>query len=437
MAFRLNTFFALITVSAVTLTGCAQAPSANGPLIRLGDQQGVASEAGNKVSADAAWWQPVNYTYVAGEGLSLEGEPGNVYRLDLAGDPMKVAANVARVFGVQGPVERVEESWGTPTIEPMPADGSTVTSKEDSAVDSFVFYSVGSRDWTAPSVQLYWNGTGSWSYQNPQAYEQMNVECAPSAPSEVTQSDGQSGDNDKGDSALESSSSDRGCLMEPNKPRDLPSKEQARADALKIFAATGLSVSADDITVYADDWGVSANASLQVAGEPVAVEWSVGWGDGGVISSAWGHSVSVVDMGTFDTISDRDSVSRLGDWRWYGGAASKWYAAMGYPGAATMSDRLMSPESSPEEGNIGSSDSDMVGEPGLGYPYEGEPVEPMEVTVVIEDSKRALLTIYDASGTIWIVPGYVLSDLKQGVYAVVALPEGVIEMPDLGPLMSK
>lgn len=427
MARRVLVILSSLVVAGLALTGCSSSPTAEGPLIRLGGQ-GVAAESDRHASPDALWY-PVDYSYVAGPGLVLDGQPGHIYKLAPKGDPMKVAASVAKVFGVSGAVEKIEETMSAPL--PMPAtDGSTVTTEPAPAMasESFVYYQVGSKDWTGPSVQLYWSNTGSWYYNNPAAYGQRGGTCSssPSVSPEETGSD--------------VSQPTPECVYEPAVPRNLPSVEDARAQAVKIFSATGLVVSPSDIRIQADAWGVFANASFKVEGQPVGIEWSLSWGDEGIISSAAGHAMSVVDMGSFGTVSDRDAVERVGDWRWYGGAASSWYPDM-FGSRVPMNDDLAAVGST-ESGSgtatsapaTSSPDGPTVSEenPGvdMGVPSPDPSFTPKKVTVVLDKSARALLTIIDKSGSTWLVPGYVFYDADGGIYPVISVVPGVVELPE-------
>lgn len=430
MARRVLVVLSTLTVALLALTGCSSSTTpSNDPLIRLGSQN-ASAEAGKTAGSSDMMWYPVEYSYVAGSGLNLDGEPGHIYKLSPKGDPMKVAASVAKVFGVQGTVEKIEETLGAPM--PMPAtDGSTVTTEPAKELPSekFVYYQVGSKDWTGPTIQLYWSNTGSWYYNNPGAYAESkpSVGCAaPDMPAEPNVEPGQT------------LPPVVDCVYEPTLPKNLPSAEQARAQAVKIFTATGLPVSGSDVRVQADDWGVFATASYKVNGQNVGIEWSISWGDGGVISSAAGHAVSVVDMGSFDTISDRDAVKRVGDWRWYGGAASSWYPDM-FGSRVPMNDDLVKVDGSVSSGS-GTATAEPApidtvapapgepGDPSIGIPSPAP--TPEKVTVVLEKSARALLTVIDDAGNMWLVPGYVFFDANGGIYPVMSVVPGVIELPE-------
>jgi hypothetical protein len=62
-----------------------------------------------------------------------------------------------------------------------------------------------------------------------------------------------------------------------------------------------------------------------------------------------------------------------------------------------------------------------------------EPVAPMEpeiVTLKLESSTEALLMIFDRSGGAWLVPGYLLNNDQGWFDSIIALEEGIIELPE-------
>lgn len=245
----------------------------------------------------------------------------------------------------------------------------------------------------AASVSVYWTGTGSWYYGDYSKYsEKVN----------------------------------------------LPSKASALAAAQEIFAETGLDVSEGAIALTSGDWGMTAQASLQVGGEDTALEWMVNWAPNGEIIGVSGHSVSVEAKGTFGTISAKDSVKRLGDWRYSGSAASSYYGG----GMAMMS----------RSGTVSSDVTDSGTEPSAeptAEPYGDDTVEPTDVTteeptvypipeptpeklvMKLVSSKKTHLLIWDANGGAWLVPGYMLKNTDGWYSSVISLVDGVIALPKL------
>jgi hypothetical protein len=250
---------------------------------------------------------------------------------------------------------------------------------------------------------LWWLGTASWNYSNPIAYPQ---------------------------SSCEETDADGNCTtwteFQPT-PELLPTKAEALAKALEVFNATGLEVTADEIRIDSSEWGVNASASMTVGGQPTNVEWYLGWSSTGVLSYAGGHSVAAESMGTFDTISALSAVDRLADWRWSGSPSGIYYQrfqprAISEPAPFVKTDDTQT-ESSPSEGSAG--DSSMSDEP---MP-EPQP-EPETLILTILEAESALLSVWDANGEVWLVPGWILINDQGWFGAVISVIEGVIALPE-------
>jgi len=233
-----------------------------------------------------------------------------------------------------------------------------------------------------PTVSLWWSGTGSWNYYNP-------------------------GDVTRSSSSCEEPDADGICPewteVLPT-PELLPTRAEAIAKALEIFSATGLSVTESDLRIDYSEWGVYISAAMKVEGQPTSIEWYIGWSSNGEISFAGGHSVVAEAVGTFDTISAVQAVDRLDDWRWFGSAATSFYEKY--------------------QGNFGdiSVRTDETIDPGL--------TEPEVVTLTIVSAERALVSIWDAAGDVWLVPGLIMFNDQGWLSSVISVVEGVIALPD-------
>jgi hypothetical protein len=193
-------------------------------------------------------------------------------------------------------------------------------------------------------------------------------------------------------------------------PELLPSKEEAVAKALEVFSATGLTVTESDLKIDYSEWGVYISAALRVEGQPTSIEWYIGWSSTGEISYAGGHSVTAEPVGTFDTISAVQAIERLDDWRWYGSAATSFYEK--YTGTSTDATTR----------------NEQVIEPDF---VEGEEQPAQEtVTLTIVSSEQVLVSIWDAAGDVWLVPGLILVNDQGWWNAVISLIEGVIALPE-------
>jgi hypothetical protein len=179
---------------------------------------------------------------------------------------------------------------------------------------------------------------------------------------------------------------------------------------------------------------MTAQASLQVGGEDTALEWMVNWAPNGEIIGVSGHSVSIEAKGTFGTISAKDSVKRLGDWRYGGSAASSYYGggmAMMSRGGTVSSDVTESgtePSAEPTEEPTDTPTAEPTEEPTV------EPMPeptPEKVVMKLVSSKKTHLLIWDANGGAWLVPGYMLKNTDGWYSSVISLVDGVIALPKL------
>jgi hypothetical protein len=330
-------------------------PATSRALIVLGDEAGVLSSG----TAQTGWF--MEYEYVAGPDISDTPGSGRVYEMQLLGDPLKILSKLGTVFDVPGePTKSLyfDEFWPG--------------------------YVLGPEDWSGPTLNLTWNGTGSWYYSNPAAYQ--NPVCR-----RATEPGGQ-----------EESSVSECENPEPRGP--LPSVSEARTMAAELFSRSGFTVSPADITVLADDdWGVGLSALVQVEGSPTALEWSVFYAPGPTLASVSGHAAIPVSRGVFSTLSPRGAMERLTSGQWWGSAAPLYHFGL---------------MSGVGEGNL-----------------EGDTSQPEPGDVIIlrvESTEPAHLLVWDSRGTAWIVPGYLM---RHGVEpwnssAVISLEEGVIEFPE-------
>jgi hypothetical protein len=391
---RRNSFFAAAGSGALALSVFASmsfGPSTQQSLITLGEggeqgsQQGrlAASEsvpgADSAISADKMMWiNPYIYKYVSGSELSTQGSTGHVYKVELAGDPDVVLANLMKVFGVSGVTNQTIELGGES--------------------EGYQMLTAGAQDGTGKSINISWIGSGSWWYYDPSAYPQ--IEC---------------------DETTEPEKGEAGCssyIEQKPTPELVPTKAEATAEAIRIFKSVGFNVAAADVRVQSDQWGAWASAAVQLNGEDTPIEWSVSWSSTGKLSSVSGHSMKFVDKGEFKTISAKKAVERLTDWRYMGSIASS-----AYDKYFSQSPQV-SPLGLPNTKNSGESDVSTGEIPAV------EP-NPTPSTVIIEITKavKTHVMIWDATGNTWLVPGYIFIGDGSWISPVFSLEDGVVALP--------
>jgi len=350
------------------------------PLIQLAaSQAGDSSRAGmaSESTPDKLMVMPfVTYDYLAGPELSNEVGSGQVYKLVRSGDPESVLQNLATVFGVQGSVKKYP----------------------DFSEDAQGYYFGESDDpWGAegamPALSIWWNGTGSWSYSSYSGDSMSSLEC------KVEDAEGYCQE----------------YVEAVATPELLPTREEAVSKALEIFNLSGLQATEADLRVDYSEWGVSISSALKVDGQPTSIEWYLGWSSDGVLSYAGGHSVVAEAVGEFATISPVQAVERLDDWRWFGSAASSFYDKYAVDFTTTRDDR-----------------SDLAVEPGV--PSSEDQSEPEVIPLTIQSAESALLSIWDSSGDVWLVPGLLLVNDQGWWSSVISVIDGVIALPEPSPV---
>jgi hypothetical protein len=345
------------------------------PLIQLAASQG-GSENRSAIMSESSDEKMMimpftKYSYKAGAGLSNESGSGQVYKLVRTGDPESVLAKIAKVFEVKGSVKK------NPDFSDQNPGYYFGESTDPWGVDNL-----------NPMVSLWWSGTGSWNYYNPGDVTVSSSSCVEPDADGVCQ---------------------EWTEVLPT-PELLPTREDAIAKALEIFSATGLSVNESDLKIDYSEWGVYITAAMSVEGKPTSIEWYIGWSSAGEISFAGGHSVVAEAVGTFDTISAVQAVERLDDWRWFGSAATSFYDK--YQG---------------DLGGISVRNGETI-EPARTEPEQ--PLEPEEITLTIVSAERALVSIWDASGDVWLVPGLILVNDQGWFNSIISVVDGVIALPD-------
>ena len=379
-----NSLFAAVGSGALALSVVASltlGQTSPTGLITLGQQQSagspMASRESSLMSSDKMMMiSPFIYSYVAGSGLSSETGNDRVYKLELTGESQALLTKLMRTLGVTGQIttQKIDMGAGNPGYE---------------------MFMVGEQDGKSKTINLSWVGSGSWWFYDPSAYPESV--CATFA---------------KADDGTEYCS-----IYEEQKPTPelVPTAAEARAEAVRIFKSVGFSVDAKDIRVNSDVWGAWASASMQLNGEDTPIEYSVSWSSIGKLASVSGHSAKFVDKGEFKTISAKDAVERISDWRYAGSistaAYEKYFSQQAqvepYPSTPTTKDGV-------------------DGEASLMPAVEPTPTP---VTVVINESVKTHVMIWDAAGNTWLVPGYIFIGDGNYVSPVFSLEEGVVALP--------
>lgn len=327
-----------------------------------GNQTGALSAASEVADAKMIWPGWIQYNYLT-DGLSDEGGKGVVYEIRKVGDPIQILQKIADYFGIEGTPR--EDDWSTKEYPSYSIQGEN-------------FY-----------LSVYWSGAGYWNFGR----WTNQVLCAEPAEGEASTKD---------------------CIPPQSKPEQIPSKPELIEQTITTFAAFGIEVTEQQLTVQRDEWGAYVTVSNSHKGQPIPIDFYIAWDFQGKISSISAASFEIVERGEFGTVSPVDAVARIKDGRWYGGISSKYYEQYYRPiGIARSTDAVALP--APDEE---SSDQPV------------EPVEPEIVDLTINRSEEVLVSVFDSAGNMWLVPGYLLFNDQGWFDSIVSLVEGVIQLPE-------
>lgn len=354
-------------------SGSSQATS-----LRSGDAESGAAS----VDAAMIWPGWIEYNYIP-QGLSSDGGSGEIFEVRRVGDPADLLQRVANAFGLAG--EPKEDEWST---------------------DEFPSYSITGEDF---SVNVWWSGPGGWSFNR---WTDNWMGCAEPGVAEQVAADAEA-------------PRDGVCMDEYQPtPELVPSEQEMLSQAQAIFTQLGIEFDATRARVWRDEWGGSVSIALTLNGTPIPLESYIGWDGKGNLSYASGYSVEFVSRGQFNTISPSAAVDRISDWRWFGGAASSYYEEL------YASQPRIGFAESVETSTAQPADDVAIDEPAVMPAPDESPAEPEIIDVVINRSSSALLSLYDAKGNMWLVPGYLLYNDQGWFDAIVAVEDGVIALPE-------
>lgn len=326
-----------MAVAGVVAIGLSVVLAKPTPLFSLASRSNV--QAYQSASGDAAsskysmgaMMPAVNYQYVPGDKLSWMGGSEKIYQVKPSGNPVQLLRDLADRFGIEGEIQQDPYSQGD---------------------NDHYFFGDKVKQYEAPSVDVYWQGTGSW-------WVNLNQ-------------------------------------ISTKRP-GFESDEHYKQMAMDVFGATGLTVTENELALYKDT-GRRVVARLKVDGQETPIEWNMWWDEYGNLAYVSGNSVQLVDRGYAATVSEREAVNRISDWRYSGFTGGM----MAYGAMANDLVRVEDPN---------------------------PPLETKRVTVT--KAKNDLVELWDKNGSIWLVPGYTFD--MDGLWwhpTVFSLVDGLIELPD-------
>lgn len=115
------------------------------------------------------------------------------------------------------------------------------------------------------------------------------------------------------------------CVENAPVQANLPTDKEAVARALEIFNGLGFETTPADITLNRAQDSLYAFAPIKVDGMSTGLSWDIAWGNSGEISSINGYAVDAVKVADVPTISAKDTVKRMKDYRWIASGSAEIY----------------------------------------------------------------------------------------------------------------
>ena len=188
------------------------------------------------------------------------------------------------------------------------------------------------------------------------------------------------------------------CVENAPVKADLPGDSQAIEQALEVFKGLGFETTAAEITVNRGPDSLYAFAPIKVDGKSTGLSWDILWANSGEISNVNGYAVKAVKVADVSTISAKDTVKRMNDYRWSASGSAELYQ---FESGDGVSSGIFSPG--------------VAGTP----------------RVFIVKAKATQGLIYDANGKMYSVPSFAMyaeNDTYPLVY--VSVVDGVIKLPE-------
>jgi hypothetical protein len=313
----------------------------------------------SEASRDAAYWgNPNAIDYIAGEDLSGDAGSGSIYEFVNYATAKELSAAIKRVLKLDGGF--VTETYGVET--PNGEEKVTYFNLQSGAINVYVTDT---------------NGALNFNYSNQEAWvlgECVKEETSPEMP-EMTY-----------------------CVEHAPVEATLPSDKDAIARTLEIFAGLGFETNAADITVNRSEDSLYAFAPIKVDGKSTGLSWDISWGNSGKISNISGYAVDAVKVADVSTISAKDTVKRMSDYRWRASGSSELY--------------------------VESTLTSTVGR--WGDLHKG-----LTPTFRVIESKTVQGIIYDANGRMFSVPSYAMfTENDSYPLVIVSVVDGVIKLPE-------
>ena len=297
---------------------------------------------------------------------------------------------------------------------------------------------VGPEDYSAATLTVSADGMASWWY-SPAPQEMRGTECGqvvgpidaiePDAP--ATPEEAPPASDDVPTDTVEPSVT----CEEPQPPAGVPDAATAEQSAKDLFASLGYDPADYEFETYADEWGANVTAWLMLDGVRAPVTLSVGFGAEGAITWASGSLATPEPVGDYPLVGTTAGIDRLGDetgrWMWFGyGGPAMMARDVAVASTGGEAEPAATPDTAVDPGAMPIAPPDETGpacDPAADCVVDMPP--PEEITVTITGANMGLTQIWDADGTVWLLPMYVFTADDGGEWSVIAVDDSFIELP--------
>ncbi len=377
------------SLTAALVAGC----SSGTETLRFVPSGGMANEAA--LSADAKMmWADVSYEV---EG-TLPDMPSKMvsYVVQKQSAPTQKLQEIAKVFGVEGDVIEDPSSAG----------------EYDSI---FTSYRIGGAQPDDEAMWMYGDGHWwSWSYY-------------------------------PGGLAFDSTTSSDDMREPPSPPQNLPSKSEVETLTQEWLNDLGISSTDVKTQAFSDEWSAWSQTNELIDGVSSPITWYFNFGEDGKLLSASGNMIDLKKGKSYDLADPTEAVSRLGDYRYYGGygALDSRSASVSSSMSSTKEDLSSgggATEPAPAASDVVTPDTTVEDVKPIDDvpPVDETPVEdtlidvePEKITITITSVEMSYNVMYEEDGKQTLMPAFLYSNEDGEVGSVIALSDDLFSFEEV------
>lgn len=411
--------FAVISLTSALAAGC----SSGSETLRFVPSGGMANEAA--LAGDSKMvWSDVSYV-VEGTLPEMPSEMAS-YVVQKKSAPTQELQDIAETFGLVGDV--VEDPTSAGDFDAI-----------------FKSYRIGGEQPEDEAMWMYGDGHWwSWSYYPGGSAFGDTATSSDGSSGSGSSTDGSTGKGSPG-SSEPCPPDDPDCVEReieipepPSPPENLPSKNEVESLTEELLGQLGINMADVEMQAFADEWSSWSQTSLLIDGLVSPISWYFSFGEDAKLMSASGSMVGLKKSETYALADATEAVSRLGDYRYYGGygAVEARNASVSSSTESTEEDpSSATAEPVPPETNVVTPDTTVENvQPIDDLPPVDETfvdVEPEKITITITSVKMSYTTMYEEDGKQTLMPAFTYSNKDGDVGTVIALSDDLFAFEEV------